>query len=33
VHRRAWEQLTPDQKNNYRMLLIDRSIFGSYSLK
>jgi hypothetical protein len=33
VHRRAWEQLTPDQKNNYRMLLIDRSIFGAYSLK
>jgi len=33
VHRRAWEKLTPEQKNSYRMLLIDRNIIGAYSLQ
>lgn len=33
VHREAWRQLTPEQQNNYRMLLIDRNIFSAYGLK
>lgn len=33
VHRQAWKQLSPDQQNNYRMLLIDRNLFIAYGLK
>jgi Family of unknown function (DUF6492) len=33
IHRRAWSQLLPEQKNNYRMLLIDRGMFGAFALQ
>jgi len=33
VHRRAWSELSEDQRNNYRMMLIDRSVFTAYGLK
>jgi hypothetical protein len=33
VHRNAWRELSAEQKNNYRMLLIDRGIFGAYALQ
>lgn len=32
VHRRAWQELTTDQKTAYRLLLIDRGIIPAYSL-
>jgi hypothetical protein len=32
IHRKAWQQLTPAQKTQYRMLLIDRGIVSAWDL-
>ena len=32
VHRRAWAQLTPAQKNQFRMTLIDSGIFTAWDI-
>jgi len=33
VHRNAWSNLNEEQRNNYRMLLIDRNLYTAYGLK
>ena len=33
VHRRAWQQLTPDQRNQYQNFLIDTGNYTAYNLK
>jgi len=33
VHRKAWQQLNEDQRNSYRMLLIDQRMFMAFNLK
>ena len=32
IHRRAWDQLTKEQQQQYRMLLIDRGITTAWDL-
>ena len=32
IHRRAWDQLTKEQQQQYRMLLIDRGITAAWDL-